>query len=222
MHLLSQLESPGLIGPLQWGLATPAALGVVAVRHWHSRPRPPRGFRVWWYTVSWISTSRAYLTPAPPGRPDAWTQSTGGRGSQRILGVGIVPASVAARAALRLPDGAAGVVRRARLILFDGEPIETVVSYWPAVWAARTALARAQPVRGGAVRLLADLGWHAAVAVEEVGADVADDRTVSQAPGGAALLVLRRTLLTDAGVPFEYCVMHAWDGRYQRYTVEVA
>lgn len=159
-----------------------------------------------------------YFTPPEPGQPDAWTASGGG---QQLLEVGIVPAPDEVRVALGL-EGGAEVVRRVRLILRDGEPIEVAVSYWPAAWAAPTGLAEAKPVKGGTIRLLADLGWLADDTQDDVSAKIADGVSVPQAPAGAALLVIRRTMFTADRVPFEYAVMHAWDGHGQRYITKAA
>lgn len=112
------------------------------------------------------------------------------------------------------------MVRRTRLILREGEPIEVAVSHWPAEWAAATALAQAKPVKGGTIRLLADLGYLAGPSPDDVSAEIADDANCPQAPRGAPLLVIRRTLLTAEGAPFEYAVMHSWDGHSQRYIVK--
>lgn len=125
------------------------------------------------------------------------------------------------REALQLLDGQ-DVVQRASLILRDGEPIELMVSHWPASWAAGTALAEPKPVKGGTLRLVADLGWVAATSVEDAGAVIATAKNVPHAPVGSALFRIRRTLLTRADKPFEYTVMHSWDGHEQRYVLEVS
>lgn len=154
------------------------------------------------------------MTAPERGEADAWTRAGG---SQRLLEVGVVPAPGDVRDALNLSDGAE-VVRRVRLILKDGEPIEVAVSHWPAEWAAATGLAEAKPVKGGTIRLLADLGWIADDWQDDVSPAVADGEEVPQAPVGAALLVIRRTLWSADHIPFEYDVMHSWDGHAQRYT----
>lgn len=169
--------------------------------------------------MTWTSTSVPYFTPPEPGRPDPWTASGG---SQRLLGVDVAEASPEVRDALRLPTGAR-VVRRSRLIIQgDGEPMEVATSYWPADWAEGTALAEARPVKGGTVRLVADLGWTTAEALEEATSVLSDDADVPEAPAGVALFVLKRILVNAAGVPFEYIVMHRWDGTPQRYVLKAA
>lgn len=169
----------------------------------------------------WKTSSAPYLAPPAPGQPDAWTAQTQGRGSQRILEAGYVEASAEVAEALRLEPGA-GVIRRTRLILIDREPVEIVTSHYPSDLNGVHALAQPRPVRGGTVWLLADLGWVAARAVEDVSAETATADLGGHVPQSVPLLVTRRTLYTAADVPFEYTVMTAWDGRRQRYIMEVA
>jgi GntR family transcriptional regulator len=143
-----------------------------------------------------------------------------GRRGQRILSAGVIPPAPEVRDALQLLDDQ-DVVQRSSLILRDGEPIELMVSHWPASWAAGTALAEPRPVKGGTLRLVADLGWITATSVEDAGAVIATADNVPYAPAGSALFRIRRLLLTRADRPFEYTVMHSWDGHEQRYVLEV-
>lgn len=168
----------------------------------------------------WKTSSAAYLTPPAPGQPDAWTTETQGRGSQRVFEAGRTEATPEVAEALRLETGA-DVIHRARLMLVDGEPVEVVLSYYPGRLKGADALAEPRPVKGGAVRLLADLGWTAASVVEDVSVEAAVDDLGEQVPQGTPLLVTRRTVYTRADVPFEYTVMAAWDGRRQRYVLEL-
>jgi GntR family transcriptional regulator len=169
--------------------------------------------------VTWTSTSEPYLTPPAPGEPDAWTQQSKGRGGQRVLGAGEQPASLEVAEALRI-EPSAPVVYRSRLILLDDEPIEIVTSHWPAAIAAGTALAEPKPVKGGTIRLLADLGWTAARSVDELSAEAANEISAPTVEPGTVLLVIRRTLLTQSDVPFEYTVMASWNGQRQRYVLD--
>ena len=124
------------------------------------------------------------------------------------------------REALQLADGAE-VVRRSRLILLDGDPMEVATSYWPAEWAAGTPLAETKPVKGGTIRLLADMGWITAKSIEDVDAVLSDEANVPHAPARTALLAIYRTMLTADGVPFEHCAMHRWNRQRQRYVLEL-
>ncbi len=56
-------------------------------------------------------------------------------------------------------DGEETAVLRHRLTLHDGDPVELSWSYYPSDLAAGTPLARRLRIRGGAPRVLADLGW---------------------------------------------------------------
>lgn len=169
--------------------------------------------------MTWTSETAPYTVPPADGQADAWTQATDGRGGTRLLAAGVVDAPDDVRAALNLGDSEQ-VVCRVRLVLLDGEPIEQAVSYWPARWAAGTALAELAPVKGGTIRLVAELGWSTASWADDVTAEVADGENIPDAPVGAALLVICRTLVDASGAPFEYDVMHGWDGHGQRYTGE--
>lgn len=163
--------------------------------------------------MSWTTTSVPYITPPKPGEPDTWTQAGG---SQRLLGVEVVDASDEVRTALRLAAGER-VVRRSRLIIKDGEPMEVATSYWAAEWAAGTPLEDPKPVKGGTMRAIADLGRIAAVSVEDVSVEIADALNCPEAPDGAPLLVIKRTVYDD--VPFEFIVMYRWNGDAQRYVL---
>lgn len=164
--------------------------------------------------MTWTSSAAPYVTPPKQGEADAWTRAGG---SQRLLEVGVIKAPDDVREALQLADDA-DVVRRMRLILKDGEPIELAVSHWPAEWAASTGLAESKPVKGGTIRLLADLGWLTEDWQDDVSPVIADEQSLPHAPAGAAVLVTHRTLWNADGVPFQHDVMHSWDGHAQRYT----
>lgn len=157
-----------------------------------------------------------YITPPKPGESDAWTKAGG---KQRLLSVEVVDADDDVRSALRLPERAR-VVRRSRLIIDAGEPMEVAVSHWPAEWAAGTALAEPRPVKGGTLRVLADMGRATATSIEENTAEIADDVNCPQAPRGAPLLAIRRTMLDADAQPIEYIVMHRWNGDPQRYVLK--
>jgi DNA-binding GntR family transcriptional regulator len=104
-------------------------------------------------------------------------------------------------------DGEQTVVRR-RLILLDRQPVELADSYYPAAIATGTALAAPQRIRGGAVTLLADLGYSTADIVEEITARLPDPDEVSRLEIGEhePLIVLARLSRDAAGTPVEYAV----------------
>lgn len=170
--------------------------------------------------MGWIASSTPYLTPPPPGEPDAWTQQAAGRGTQRIVSASHVEATPEVAEALAVPVGEP-VLHRVRLISVDGAPVELVSSYYPADRLGPDAAPLGQPprIKGGAVRLLADLGWTAAVNVEDVSAETAAEYAAPGIDPLTPVLVTRRTVLSAEHVPFEYTVMVAWDRRRQRYTL---
>lgn len=74
-----------------------------------------------------------------------------------LLQVSEVNPSKEVAQALRLEEGGRAVLRR-RLLLFDGDPVELSLSYYPLSIAAGTPLARKGKIRGGAPQVLAELG----------------------------------------------------------------
>lgn len=167
------------------------------------------------------TSSAVYLTPPAPGQPDAWTSETSGHGKQLIAVLTQAPCSIEREVldVLMTPR----LVTRQRVLAVDGRPVEIATSFYPAHIAEGTALARPAPIKGGAVRLLADLGWHTARAVEDVGAEPADKEQAEALgiPEGNPLLVMRRTSFNREGTPFEYLHAVACDGRRQRYVLEL-
>lgn len=170
----------------------------------------------------WTTSSAAYLTPPAPGQPDAWTSETKGRGGQSIAVLLRPPSQIEDEVHSVLMT--LRVVTRQRLLTVDGRPVEIATSFYPAEIAEGTPLAEPAPIKGGAVRLLADLGWSVARAVEDLQAVVADQHhaDVLGVPAGYPLLVMRRTNLDSAGTPFEYLHTVACDGRRQRYVLELS
>lgn len=172
---------------------------------------------VQWLSVEHINDSAKYVVPPEVGQPDAWTQAGG---SQRLLDAGVIAAPDDVRTALGLPEGAE-VVRRSRLILADGEPMEVAISYWPSDWAAGTALAEPRRIKGGTMRLLADMGHRTKSWADEVDAISSDEVEEPGIPDGVPVLAIYRTTLDEAGRPFEYIVMYRWNRDRQRYGGEV-
>lgn len=172
---------------------------------------------VQWLSVEHINDSAKYVVPPEVGKPDAWTQAGG---TQRLLDVGVMAAPDDVRAALGLADGAQ-VVRRSRLILQNGEPMEVAISYWPAEWAAGTALAEPRRIKGGTMRLLADIGWRTQTWADEVDALSSDELEEPGVPAGVPVLAIYRTTRAESGTPFEYIVMYRWNRDRQRYAGEV-
>jgi DNA-binding GntR family transcriptional regulator len=122
-------------------------------------------------------------------------------------------------AALRLPAGATAVVRR-RTVFLDSSPIEAVDSWYPASIATGTALAEPRKIKGGAVTLLAGLGYVARGALDDISVRgaTATEATLLSVPEGSPVIVVFRVVASEAGVPFEATVMTmAPEGRHLRY-----
>ncbi|WP_199546380.1 GntR family transcriptional regulator [Streptomyces sp. N35] len=157
----------------------------------------------------WVGSSTPYLTPSAG---DAWGSEAAQRGrsgTQRILSAEEVSAPVAIAEALQIPPGSP-VVRRERLIVLDERPIEVARSFWPAAIARDTALAGTGKIRGGAVSLLADLGYAPGSIEESIQTrppTASEGKELQLADAGEWVLVLTRTITTNHGAPYEVSVM---------------
>lgn len=124
-----------------------------------------------------ISASTHYLTTAEGGG-DVWSAeaaSAGRRGTQKIVSAGEVAAPE--RVADLLGVGRGGpVVARRRIMFLDGEPCELTDTYYSVEIARGTGLAGTAKIRGGAIRLLAELGHVGVRAREDVAARMPSGR----------------------------------------------
>ncbi|NKQ54573.1 UTRA domain-containing protein [Amycolatopsis sp. K13G38] len=167
----------------------------------------------------WTSVSMPYVSGQ---RGDAWgveAAEHGGTGTQRLLSVDEMVASATVADMLGLNEGEAVVVRR-RLMLFNDHPVELVDSYYPANIAQGTRLAEPRKIPGGAVALLADLGYPPRRVREDVSARLAtpDERAVLELDDPSCVLLLARALVTENDLPVEASVMTmVADGRRLRY-----
>lgn len=161
---------------------------------------------------AWVGEAQPYLAPRAPGQADAWTSEAaarGRKGGQRLLAVEEVDPPAAVRAFFGTEGGEKVVVRR-RLVLLDGKPVELADSYYPAAIARGTALAEMRKIPGGAVTLLADLGFPPA---EEVDEDVAAETATPEQyevlglSAESPVLVLTRFTRSTTGQPTEVAVM---------------
>jgi GntR family transcriptional regulator len=176
--------------------------------------------------MTWDASSGSYLSSRPPGAADAWTEATaraGRSGTQQIREVteAVPPPEVAA--ALRLAADQAAIVRR-RTVFLDSKPIELVDSWYPASIASATPLAQPQKIKGGAVTLLASLGYPALKALDDVSVRGATDAEAELLglSVGAPVIVVFRTTTSEGDVPFEVTVMiMVPDDRHLRYPLSV-
>jgi GntR family transcriptional regulator len=167
----------------------------------------------------WTSVSMPYVSGH---RGDAWDTEAaerGGTGTQKLLSVDEVPASVTVADALGLDAGEPVVMRR-RIMLFNDHPVELVESHYPASIARDTRLADSRKIPGGAVALLSDLGHPPRHVREDVSARLAtpQERTVLQLNEPSCVLLLSRVLTTENDLAVEASVMTmVADDRRLRY-----
>ncbi|MFC8074603.1 GntR family transcriptional regulator [Streptomyces sp. NPDC057307] len=160
---------------------------------------------------AWISTSMPYLTPRRDGQPDAWgaeLAARGRRGGQRIVGAGEVAASGEVAGLLGIDTGEAVVVRR-RVMVLEDVPCELTDTYYPASIARGTRLAGTAKIPGGAVTLLAELGYTGVRVQEDVTARMPDEeeREALRTEPGEPVLRLVRVTFDAADRPIQADVM---------------
>jgi GntR family transcriptional regulator len=156
----------------------------------------------------WITASTPYLAPRAAGERDPWEQEAaeaGHVGRHRLTLVGRFSAPDLVAERLEIDQDAPAILRR-RLVTLDDRPVEIADSWYPLAVAEGTGLAEQKPIRGGALRLLAGLGYMAARHVEDVAiVDPPADATAEL--GTSPVLELIRTSYTANDVPFEVAVM---------------
>ncbi|RZU37433.1 UTRA domain-containing protein [Streptomyces sp. BK022] len=155
----------------------------------------------------WVSASMPYLTPRDRGQSDAWgteAAARGGRGGQRIVHAGEVPSSDEVATLLGTAAGETVVVRR-RVIELDGMPVELTDTYYPIAIARGTRLAERGKIPGGAVTLLAELGYRGVRVREDVTARMPDpeEREALRLDTGEPVLRLSRVTFDDADRPIQ-------------------
>ncbi|MFF9360816.1 GntR family transcriptional regulator [Streptomyces griseoluteus] len=173
---------------------------------------------------AWTSTSMPYLAPQEAGQGDVWAAEAaakGGRGSQRIVHAGEVGASEEVAGLLGVEVGQAVVVRR-RVIELDGAACELTDSYYPVAIARGTRLAGRGKIPGGAVALLAELGYRGVRVREDVAAGMPSpqERDVLRLGAGEPVLRVSRVTFDEGGraVQADLIVM---PGHRQRLRYEV-
>ncbi|MFD6029037.1 UTRA domain-containing protein [Streptomyces griseoluteus] len=173
---------------------------------------------------AWTSTSMPYLAPQEAGQGDAWAAEAaakGGKGSQRIAHAGEVGAPAEVAGLLEVEAGEAVVVRR-RVIELDGAACELTDSYYPVAIARGTRLAERGRIPGGAVALLAELGYRGVRVREDVAAGMPspEERDVLRLGAGEPVLRVSRVTFGEDGraVQADLIVM---PGHRQRLRYEV-
>jgi GntR family transcriptional regulator len=172
----------------------------------------------------WTGSSTPYIES---GQGDAWGKEAAQRGlsgTQRILeaGEGVAPRAVTDALGLA-PE--TPIVTRRRLILLDDQPIEVARSHWPASIASGTPLAGAGKIRGGAVTLLANLGYQPGTVTEDVQTrppTKEEAEALQLTDSSDWVLTLTRVIAAPDSRPYEVSVMVS-PGRIGRlhYSMEV-
>lgn len=174
----------------------------------------------------WTCSSVSYLSPREAGQADAWTDETsraGHVGTQELRLVESTVPPVAVAELLHLPLGEAAILR-SRVIYLDEKATELADSWYPLRVAVDTPLAKKRKIKGGAVTLLARLGYRAQEVREDISVrsaepDEARDLSITE---GDPLIVLFRTTLNSEGTPFEVSTMRmVAAGRHLRYRLTV-
>ena len=158
-----------------------------------------------------VDDTASYLTP---GNGDAWgraVQAAGGRGTQKLRAASRVTAPDWVATALNVPStGPNGtsesVIARRRTMYIDDEPVELTDSYYPLAIAADTALENPGRIPGGAVTLLAELGYVAHHADEAVDLDSHPTPAEAELLGvepSTRVVRIRRVVKNKADTPFE-------------------
>ncbi|MFK4110571.1 GntR family transcriptional regulator [Streptomyces sp. NPDC002176] len=174
----------------------------------------------------WVSASMPYLAPRERGQADAWgaeAAARGGKGGQRIVHAGEVPASDEVAALLGVTAGEAVVVRR-RVIELDGRPVELTDTYYPTAIARGTRLAERGKIPGGAVTLLAELSHRGVRVREDVTARMpdAEEREALRLDAGEPVLRLSRVTFDDTDRPIQADLMVMPAHRQQlRYEIRI-
>lgn len=155
----------------------------------------------------WASAAAPYLHEVGADTTDAWTQQArqhGQTGTQKLLRVGEIPAPPGVGRALGVGPGEA-VVLRSRLMLLDERPVEITDSYYRTDVARDTALAQPRKIRGGAVTLLASLGYTLGSRTERVEArePTNEEQDMLATAPNEWVLEVSRILATPAGEPYE-------------------
>lgn len=175
----------------------------------------------------WICSSVPYLSPRQAGQTDAWTDQTaraGHAGSQDLRRVEEVSPPAEVARALGIEDPSQSAIVRSRVIRLDGHPIELADSWYPLSVAAETPLTENRKIKGGAVTLLAALGFAAQKVDEDISVRAADAEEAQMLgiTEGEPLIVLFRTVMNAEGVPFEVSMMRMTAaGRHLKYQLTV-
>lgn len=149
-----------------------------------------------------LMTPAAYKDPAGPGEKYRWIAEAESRGfaaRSELLDVGEVNPPADVRELMGLAEDGAAILRRQILFLGD-EACELVKNYYPMDLAVGTALTIKKKIKGGAPRLLADMGFPPVKCVDKVSAiqPTPEQYEALRMPTKIPVLrTLRKTVSTD-------------------------
>jgi GntR family transcriptional regulator len=154
------------------------------------------------------SSSSARYTKPQSG--DTWAEDAAQRGqigTQQLLAVETGPPPPEVQRALKLADGEQVVIRR-RLILADNRPVELADSYYPVSIAGGTGLDQPKKIKGGAVRILTELGYPLEDVTETVTArqPSQEEAEILAINPTEVLIILARVSCPADGPPVEYAI----------------
>jgi GntR family transcriptional regulator len=143
-----------------------------------------------------IVTATAYKTPTPGGY------------SYELLHVREVEPPIDISLALRLDKGERAIERH-RILLHAGNPIELSWSYYPSRIAAGTALAGRGKIKGGAPKVLADLGFPEKEFEDRISVRQPRTEEVEALDLPAEVPVIRqfRVIYSNGDVPIEVSIL---------------
>jgi GntR family transcriptional regulator len=155
----------------------------------------------------WVHGSAPYVRAREPGERDAWSEETaaaGRSGTQRVVHAHEIPAPAEVLGLLGLIAGSE-VVERRRVIFLDGTPTELTNTYYPVAIARGTPLSATARIPGGAVTLLARMGYSGYRVTEEVSARLPSpvERESLNLSALDPVLCLTRVTLDSGDRPFQ-------------------
>jgi GntR family transcriptional regulator len=150
-----------------------------------------------------VMTPAAYKEPAGPGEKYRWiseAEKNGFAGRSQLLQVAeMTPEPADVREAMGLPDDGVAVLR-AQILFLGDEPCELVKNYYPVEIARDTPIAQPAKIKGGAGRVLKELGFPTIRCIDEVMAiqPTPEQYEALQMPAKIPVLrTLRKTLSSD-------------------------
>lgn len=158
-----------------------------------------------------VGVSSSYLAPAEGEKWPLWrdiAKAQGMTGTERLGRVrkAVAPDDVATALGL---TGGSEVILRSRVMLLDDEPVQTVVSYYPAALANGTPLELPTKIHGGAYAVLHHLGHRPAEFTESVIAAMPtpEEAKALSLADGVPVIRIFRTVFDGDDRPVEVCVM---------------